>query len=185
MPKPEETYPDLSREPQILADPALLNEYCRMRENGEPHGFAAMLVTQTPPGCMTDDVFFSGIGRLGDEMGEKQAERITSITKGLGFSPSPNSIYMPGLADFQGDPKAYINKSDGRHAVKKRLEEKGMQWDGRGEVKCSPAEPPKDIPLAPDLVEEHVSRKIRNNPDLAHQDRGELRQEVIDKHGYK
>lgn len=181
-------YPELSREPDILANKHLLAEYALLREAGEPHGFAAMLVLQSPPACQTDNIYFENRGTLDDQL-KHQARIFAKISEQNGYRPNVRDVYEPGLARFQGDPEAFVPATGGKAHVKKVLEKRGYRVR-RGDCAThglaveAIEEPSKPTtPLADDLVRENTVKMLRKNPELARLPKSELREAVIEKHG--
>lgn len=163
--------------------------YCVVRLSGETHRMAEMLASQQPPGGMTDDVFFSGFGLLGDGMRPAQLESLIQSAKSQGFTPSAHHVYIPQLARFRGDKEAFISRSQGRGYIKRLLEQRG--WEADGAVTTTHREPESD-PLAPenckslgeDIIVDSARDMIKKDPSLKRLTRKELRQKVIDKHGF-
>lgn len=183
-----DTYPELSREPEILADDMLLLEYIKLRDEGNPHGFAAMLVLQSPPACRTDNTFFENRGTLSDQLGY-QAGEYAAIAEQHGYRPNVRDVYEPGLAEFQGDPKAFIPATGGRGHIKKVLEERGYRvrrGDGVSNgmsVERIETQPAKTIPLAEDLIAKNTKEMLASQPHMRKLKKQEIREAVIEKHG--
>lgn len=178
-----DTYPDLSREPEILGNAYLLNEYQRLRENGEPHGFAAMLVLQSPPSCMTDSVYFEGRKRLGDEIPDEQIPAMERALARQGFKPNETDVYDPGLARFQWDKEAFVPASGGRGYIKKLLEKRGWGGEGPVKVKARVDEPAPPVPLAEDLIAKNTRQMLARHPEMGRKRKEEIREAVIAQHG--
>lgn len=183
-------YPELSREPAILGNPAWLAEYVAMRERGEPHGFAAMLVMQQPPACQTDATFFEGRGTLSDQLG-KAVNHYTHIAEQHGYRPGARDVYEPGLARFQGDPEAFIPAVGGKGHVKRVLEKRGYRVKrsdsashGLG-VEAIQQPPPKAKRMGNDLIRDNAQKMIQQDPSLAKLSKRDLKEAVIEKHGPK
>lgn len=163
--------------------------YAQLRLNGQSHNFAEMIALQSGPGLDTDDIFFSGQGTLLNQFGSnKHVERFAKVAKRHGYTPSPNDVYYPGLARFQGDPEAFVSRSMGRSYIKKLCEKRG--WACEGAVKVEHRQPEHD-PLAPencqtlgeDVIRDRAMQMYKEDPSVAKMDRKELRKKIIDKHG--
>lgn len=184
-----DTYPELTREPDILANKQWLAEYVAMRENGQPHGFAAMLVTQSPPACRTDNTFFENRGTLDQQLG-REVNHYTEIAEQNGYRPGARDVYEPGLARFQGDPEAFVPATGGRAHVKKVLEKRGYRvTNGVGvpsgicATPLESLEPVKSKPLANDIIRENAKRILKEEPDKRKLSKNELRELVVERHG--
>jgi len=135
---------------------------------------------------VTDRELFRNRGTLADQFEgvEDQLHYVVSQARRHGYNPGINDVYMPALADFPGDPAAFVSPTDGRGHIKKVVASRGEDCEGIVNYKAPRGtrgeEPPK---LAPDLVEDAVDAMIEENPSLALKDRDDLRQQVIEKHG--
>ena len=118
----------IPREVQARGDRAV-EIYQGCIERGESALLAEMLALQQAPRGMTDDVFFSGIGTLSDQFaggdGPAQLEAMIANCQAHGHTPNYNDYYVGSIAEFPGDPKAFVPRSGGRAHVKQVLEEKG------------------------------------------------------------
>ena len=158
-----------------------------MRMNGQSHNLAEMVCLQKGPGLDTDDIFFSGQGTLDQQFGsEKHINRHVATAKKHGYKPSPNDVYYPGLARFQGDPEAFVSRSQGRSYIKKLCEKRG--WACEGGVKVEHRQPlsdplDKSIPLGEDIIRDRAAVMMAENPELKTMDRQKLRQKIIEKQG--
>lgn len=146
---------------------------------------AEMFALQQAPRLMTDSVFMGGTGRLGDTMSESHLEEVLAGAKKHGFTPNMNSMYMPTIARFCGDPEAFVSQSDGRYYVKKLLEKRGAGGEGAVTVKSrEPLEAPKrKHRLAPDIVNRTVALMRQEKPELREVPVAKLKAQVIETHG--
>jgi hypothetical protein len=148
-----------------------------------------MLAFQRPPRALTDRELFEGQGTLADQFGDEATlNGMLKIAKSQGFTPGANDIYNSALADFPGDKKAYIPPTGGRGYIEKVCREKGVPCDGL--VKVEGREPERDPlesapSLSPRIVDEEIRSRTRRDPSLALKDQGELRHEIVAKHGAK
>lgn len=163
--------------------------YVKLREEGQGHRWAEMISLQRGPVLSTDDTFFQGVPRLYEQFGsQKNLDRHLKAAKAHGFTPSPNAIYMPGLARFQGDPEAWVTRAMGRSYIKKLCEKRGWACEGAVNVKArDPENDPLDqkncVPLANDIVNRIGKEMVRKDPSLQKKSKSELREMVIAKHG--
>lgn len=151
---------------------AIQMDYWKMRKNGESHRMAEMLATRSFPGIKSDAIFnegrFSGeAGRIGVEQRwlQEQAEAVGVSTTG--------KFYCRGLADFPGDPTAWVSD---RGDVLRVAREKNMTVHGYVEHKGRQVEPNADVRIADDLVEGEVDEIMAECPDA---DRETVREEVF------
>jgi hypothetical protein len=167
-----------------------LSLYAKLRRQGQSHKFAEMIALQCGPRLNTDDTFFAGFGRLYEQFGsQKHLDRYIQTAKKHGFTPSPDSVYMPSLARFQGDPEAFVTRSQGRHYIRKLLESRGYKCDSS--LSNIEAREPEDDPLSlkaikplgEDIIRRRVTQMTTQDPSLKSKSRSELREMVIAKHG--
>jgi len=90
-----------------------------------------LAMRQAPRTSGTDTTFFSGIGSLeqqfgSDPEGRSQLAAYVNNARKHGYNPNPNDYYVGAIADFPGDPKAFVGAKDGLSHVRKVLEDKGM-----------------------------------------------------------
>lgn len=136
----------------------------------------------------TDTSYFSQFGALADELGDGYAENVVAGAKAHGYSPSHGEVYINGLADFTGDPKAFFSRADGTAAIKRRIEERGTGCRGKWDIEPrkpdhDPLAPEHCTALAPDIVENIRHNMIREDPGLARENQDQLRKQIVKKHG--
>jgi hypothetical protein len=139
--------------------------------------------------CMTDDVASAAVQTVAQAVEENpdHMNRICKLAEKNGHRPLPGDHYFPNLAQYEGDPRAFIGH-DVRGGVT-RLAEANNQaiTDGMVKVKSrEPEEDPHENPvhrLHPKIVKRIKTKKIKENPDLAHANQAELTEEIVDKHG--
>lgn len=146
--------------------------YFRMRDDGESHRMSEMLATRSFPGIKTDAIFnegrFSGeAGRIGVEQRwlQEKAEAVGVSTTG--------KFYCRGLADFPGDPAAWVSD---RGDVLRVAREKNMTVHGYVEHEGREVEPTADVRIADDLVESEVNEILAECPEA---NREQVREEVF------
>lgn len=163
----------------------------RMAEREALYGnqLADMLSSQQAPRVMTDDVYLAGVGSLEQQIPEKDhLELVTKTAMAHGYKPKASDYYRPDLAEFPGDPKAFLNHGQGLGHLKKTLAERGMHMDRDGDVHCQephrdPYEKPK-LKLHPKLVRKIKKDRVKDNPDLARADQRELVEDIVATHGW-
>ncbi len=155
-------YEIISKNPRIQAD------YEKMRSEGTSHKLAEMFALQRPPRANDDTTWLASqsdaIGGANlDGKPEMVQKAYTEPAKAAGVNIK-GSVYVPGLAEFPGDPNAWVkNLSE----VKSKVEKKGWGCDGAVNVKARNDGPPvADIDVAPDLVQSKAEQMIEANPDL-------------------
>lgn len=120
----------------------------------------------------TDSQYYRNQGPLLNQFRNRHDMNIRlKAARKRGFRPGINDVYEPGLAKFPGDPEAFI--SGGRSQLKQRI----------ADMKHVPETPP--VPLAEKVIRDKAREMIKQNPDLAHVPKGELREKIIQKHGAK
>jgi len=162
--------------------------YIRARRMGQSHRFAEMIASQSPPRCMTDDVFFAGMQPWTADCTPQRKAKILAAAKAQGFTPSPDAIYHPGLARFPGDKEAFFTRSQGRGYIKQLCERRG--WAAEGAVTVAARQPEDDmlapkhcVPLSENIVREKAMDMIQENPGLKSLNRKQLREKVLERYG--
>lgn len=145
-----------------------------------------MLAAKQPPQCNTSADFFRGKGTLADQFSEDEQKMLDVACKAQGFTPNRNSVYMPGLARCAFDRQAFIDPSDHvghvEHVCAKN------DWDCNGAVKVRrPRKEPatKKKSLSNDLIAKNMDTVLQNDPSLRKKDIREIKEAVIEKHGYE
>jgi hypothetical protein len=135
------------------------------------------------PGLRTDTEFLANRGSLVKQLGgdERWAKHIASEAKKRGHNVGSNDVYISQLAEFPGDPRAFLSAGDGRAKIEKICRERGL--DCRGSVNVtSEKKEIKPIRLAEDLVQEQMQLYRQNGDETPD---AELREKVIETHGQK
>lgn len=124
--------------------------------------FEEMLRLQSPPMIKgTDSKNFAGGMNPFPNMPEFMRQHYLKQARAMGIEPN-GKIYKMGLVreGYQGrfDPEALV---DSTHQITKTLEQRGWGCEGMVEVKARGIdEPPKEVGVADDLVEEHTLNEI-------------------------
>ncbi len=146
--------------------------YIRCRENGCSHQFAEMLALRKFPGLKTDNIFNKG--RCNGNQFEKVpglGDHYRRIAEAAGVSVT-GRFYCAGLADFPGDPTAWVSD---RGDVLRVARAKGMRVHGYVEHDPGERPPMPDVPVAPELIEAEVAARLEEDPGLRIDD---VREEV-------
>lgn len=148
----------------------------------DPAILADMLASRQGPGLKgTDRAFLQGrnTGADIDEMCPAVRKRLLDNCKAAGISPQ-GKRYIGQLArhGVPCDPLALVSGLDDVHARAKAM--------GKY-VNQEPPEvaPPPSIPLAEDIVQEEVARRLAANPDLVTVPKADIRAQVIEQHSFK
>lgn len=166
--------------------PAVQAFYIRMVENGESPMIAELLALRKPPGSLTDRELFKDVGTLekqfaGDEV---MLNHITRVAKSYGYTPNNNDFYNSALAEFTGDPRAFIPATGGREHIRKECERQGKSCEGLVKVKGRKQEV-QNVPMADDLIERTAKEAVKADPALGTVPKQELRQEIVKRHSFK
>lgn len=160
----------------ITNDMARQDFYAQLRQKGMDHRGAEMLALQQPPGARSDREQFMGIGTLDKQLGD-DAEYICGEAQRRGYNPAVNDMYMESIADFPGDPKAFVKS---RGDIQRRCEERGVPC--RGLVNYTPPEKPPVHEEHNSLVDETVAVMAATDKNFAKVGIKEQRQEARRKH---
>lgn len=117
------------------------------------------------PALLTDSVFLAG--NTNGSQFESQPE-VGDYYKWVAEAAGVNVkglLYVPGLALFPGDPKAWVS---GRGDVERVCRERGFTATGAVNVQGGRGDvPPEDVDVAPDIVEQRVLDRLEADPSLA------------------
>lgn len=149
--------------------------------------FMEMLKSRKFPGVRTDAQFLANHGTLDKQFegDTRQLEEVTGTARKLGYNPSPNDTYIPTLAQFPGDPMAFVPADSPKNHIKKVCEATNRACEGDVNVSRDRKEPAKTVRLGEDLVQEEAAQRIMKNPEEALKPKEQLRNEILDKHGAK
>lgn len=177
--------------PQQAASAKLYQQlYDEAIANGCTPVLADMLASRKAPTAKTDREFFRDRPKTLAEQfrNPRTLQHYINKARKHGYNPSPNDYYDSSLARFAGDPEGFISPSGGRTQYKRTLQKRG--WgaeDPNGLVNVAPAQftpdPPPDLPLSNELIDESVTEMLAANPDLQTKPRVELEQMAVEKHG--
>ena len=145
-----------------------------------------MFAARKAPGIRTDSNLFTSSEQRRTVGGGVMRDHYVTQAKKHGYTPDENDVYCPTLADFPGDPKAFIRPGEGRSHIRKVCEAKGVPCEGAVTVGEQDRKPKlKGKKLADDLADQVVDEWVKEDPKLAKESRTDLRQEAANKHGRK
>lgn len=140
--------------------PDQLDLYLRCRANGCNRKLAICLAMKSFPGVKSDAIFnegkFSGeSGRIGVQelWRREQAEKVGVSTNG--------KWYCSGLADFPGDPTAWVGD---RGDVLRVARKKNMTVHGYVESQGHESDPGEDLPIAQEIIDREVDSFMEMSP---------------------
>lgn len=152
---------------------------------------AEMFATCQPPMASTDTSLFTGdklgLGQIHDPF---LIEHYKREAKAAGINPDA-AMYMPELADYPGDPRAWVRD---RGEMKQVLEERGWGCED-GFVKVQAPEPTAAPPEPPRLAESIIQDVVLDKLVEKGIDRidmtqpanikliGDLREQAVEEHG--
>ncbi len=138
------------------------------------------------PSIVTDSTYFAGRGTLDKQFNgdiPQLAFRAKTAARN-GRKPNINDVYEPCLADFPGDPKAFVPADGGRSYVRRLVEAKGVPAEGAGISvrKSSMREPPPRVPVAKNILDrcEKGYRKATGDKKTSS---AEIRHRIAQRHG--
>lgn len=137
------------------------------------------------PSPKTDTSFFTGFGTLAKQFegDEASLQRIVAESRAKGYEPRADDVYIPSLGNSEGDPVNFVPRESARGHIKRVCESTGRACHGAVEVKGRQDEPAANRKIDGSLVDEYARREITRNPDLAHGNITELKEQVAEKHG--
>jgi hypothetical protein len=141
-----------------------------------------MIATQSFPGIQTDTTFLAGRGTLDTQLGGgNEAEAVARAAMKHGYRPNINDVYEPGLADFMGDPKAFIPATGGRAEVVRRAADADKSVIVGTREYRRPRRQRQGIKLAESTVQRYMKEELKRKPDA---DRRALRDKIIAEHAF-
>jgi hypothetical protein len=161
--------------------------FIEMVQKGESVKMAAMLATQKPPGRGFDDNLYQKNSKSVLEQldGSKELYKAWNdqYRKETGENIPPGAVINRGLAHHIGDSKVVLTHKWSMADIVRTMKERGCEVEGDIDIESAPAAPVvQEVRLADDLIENCVEEYIVEDPELALQDRDELREMVVDKH---
>ncbi len=127
-----------------------------------------------------------GNGTLADQFAGEEAnlETMVATARAGGYNPSPNDTYKPALAEFPGDPLAFVPADDPEGHIRRVCKQQGKAC--RGVVDYTPPvrDPEPDglvRGINPEIVGEAVAMQIADDPGLAGK-REQLTEDYVNRH---
>lgn len=174
---------------EIADSPDRCRFYDAMLENGTAPRLALMLACQQPPGTKASDRVFQQFNRNKmDSMDERSRTAYVRAARRSGIDTTGRH-YIGGLGK-PSDPSAWVSDLDD---VKKVAEIKNLEVTGVFErsIDESRIKPPKEVRLAPHIVDQIAAARLAGNAKLREQVKKnpkkmqELREQVVEQHGKK
>ncbi|MBR50186.1 MAG: hypothetical protein CMA83_01215 [Euryarchaeota archaeon] len=152
-------------------------------DKGNNPGFAAMLAQRQPPGSKgTERAFLEGMHGWADNVSKECATELHRQAKNAGIA-TQGKKYIGGLGR-PTDPGAWVSTMDDVTETAKR---KGLTVTGAINYQA-PAQKPKRVRMAEDLVQHQMAVECHKDPGLAEKVKKspkkmrDLREKVINKH---
>lgn len=147
-----------------------------------------MLASRKAPASRTDNDWFRGKGKLLDQFGgnAEVTAGVVSAARHHGYNANENDVYVPQIAEFIGDPKAFVPACGGLGHIKKVCETRDIDCEGAvTHRRVRDPKPPQKVKLAKDLVDRGVGQLLKEDPGLAVRPIQELRERVIEERSVK
>lgn len=149
------------------------------RERFEAQGkarLADMLAAKRGPAIHTDATFFANMNAQPvDQDYPGVAEEYRRVAKAGGVNPV-GKTYMPALAAFPGDPRAWIS---GKGDIERVCTERGWSCDGAVKVTNDKPEPRTAPAIAADIVEKMAAEVVAADPSVPIE---AARETVVERH---
>lgn len=149
---------------KVSNNPAIQANYEQYRKEGTCHSLAEMFAFRQAPYGNTDCTFlaerengrqFQDTPWLGDKYKRRAEADGVDVT---------GKVYLGQLAEYPGDPKAWVNSRDD---VRRVCEERGWGCEGMVDVKGQQKTFGDGPAVDPALVEEHAIAACESDPALA------------------
>ena len=105
---------------RISEHTAVQQAYERMRQSGQSHSMAEMLALRRVPACRTNATLLAAVTNEKEaytfDDGGMHSKAVVKAANRMGVHPKQ---YRPQLADFAGDPKAFLPNDDPRGHLKR------------------------------------------------------------------
>jgi hypothetical protein len=151
--------------------------YVEMRRSGESHNIAEVLAARRFCAVKSDKIFNEG--RFSSDAGKNGLEQQWLRQQAEAAGVSTNGLhYMRGLADYPGDPRAWIG---GRSDVLRVAREKNMTVHGYVEHKAHDVDLPEDkgYRVADDIIDAETDEIVSWNPKEFAPIREQIREDVV------
>lgn len=162
-------YPEFTKDFSLKRSVTALCRYLALRENGQDHKWAVMLATKQFPGIKTDtnyaaEIRRGGGSRIGDLYSDREIAHFQAVAKKKGVSINPNYHYVPSMARYPGDPRAFLDPQEARSAMKRHCEDQGI---GCAELGTKHRQPEKDPLDLGDYLSPNVANEMAMNEFLS------------------
>lgn len=164
--------------PQISSDKAIQARYVRMRDEGQSHMMAEMLAFQQPPGSANSDRAFQegrgngeAIGEMTPRLRKKLEVKYRRLT---GKSLPGGAQYMSQAAREPMDPRAVVETVGDVQRLNEQRRIEALEFK------------PSDLKkkkLGGHVLQKHMARELKR-PENIGKSPAEIREKIIDKHGY-
>jgi hypothetical protein len=162
-----------------------LAEWRARQERNKASKLRDMLAQRMAPGLRgTDTQWLAGRGSLRKQFDDddRYIKMVAERQSAMGHSVRPNDVYLPTLAQYPGDPRAFVSSQ--AEAVKYANEiGVGLELDGRQVAKAREAEedPFESAPkLCPKIAHEEAVKLQQADPSLGINEATEM---AVEKHG--
>jgi hypothetical protein len=135
-----------------------------------------------------DTYFFAGKGTLADQFkgSEDQLEYLVAQAKRKGYNPNPNDVYTPALAQYPGDPAAFVPPSGGLNHIKHICEERDLSCGGAFKRERKNIGEKEVKPVIHRKIFNRLKREmIAADESLGRKSKREIKEAVYAKHAYK
>jgi hypothetical protein len=139
-----------------------------------------MIASQSPPMSNSDREFLEGRGGCYDQFkrNPEAGEYYKRVAEAAGQDVT-GKVYMSGLAEYPGDPRAWISD---RAEAKKVVEERGWNAEGAFSVKSPREAPPPSVDMADEVVDNLAMSAVEKEPALAEKPVEEVRETIKSRH---
>lgn len=159
--------------------------YTLYRNTGIDPVLSAMNACRRAPGAANTDRHFGEKSRHRmNTMGQRNLDKILKLAHDAGVK-TQGKVYVGGLGKYT-DQHAWVSSADDVLAVAKQ---RNLTVSGAVNHQGTAFnEPPKKVPLAPDIVQRHVNKILHSEPETAERIKKkpnllrELKERVIAKH---
>lgn len=161
--------------------------YVESIRKGNKPSMAEMFACRTPAVLQgTDTQWLAGRGGLRKQFDDddRYIRMVAERQKAMGHQVRENDVYLPTLAQYPGDPRAFVSS---RGEAVKYAEEIGVGLDLDGKQVVKPREADEDPfesapALCPQIAHEEAVKLQQSDPALSIQDATAI---AVEKHGAK
>jgi hypothetical protein len=154
--------------------------YQRLLANGTSERLAEMLASRVFPGIKTGSQLLRG-----NHMDDGLSDLPPSVANAIRKAADRNGVSRAGkrwlgtlATDGPYDPRAWISEEHDVHVL---AEERDLNVDGLVKIsRGEPDAPPPPVPVAADIVEQEIARRLAVDPGQAGRDHRELQEQVTE-----